>query len=127
MQAATEGTILVIDDEDGMRSLLQALMESVGIETLLAETTKEAIELLRAHRSEIVGCLLDMNLEDGFGEHLYDQLVEISPNLRIFPMSGIFGDEILKRLGDRKIAGLIAKPFSAAQLLDTVRKGLADT
>lgn len=125
MQTPFQGTILVVDDEEGMRSLLEALLDSAGIDSLCVSNAKSAVAVLAGNQDRIKGCLLDMNLEDSTGEDLYDELKAISPSLLIFPMSGIFGDEIRERLGKREIAGLIAKPFSAKQLIDTVQQGLA--
>ena len=125
MQTPFQDTILVVDDEEGMRSLLEALLDSVGIRTLCVSDAKSAVEVLSKNMDRIQACLLDMNLEDSSGEDLYDHLRAIAPELLIFPMSGIFGDEIRERLGNREIAGLIVKPFSAKQLIETLQHGLA--
>lgn len=124
MQPAAKGIVLIIDDEEGIRSVLEAILGSIEIETLTAYDSKSALEVLTSHRDDIVACMLDMNLEDCFGEELYDKLREVSPTLAVFAMSGIYGEEIKERLGSREIAGLISKPFSAASLIETVQKGL---
>lgn len=119
-----KGAVLIIDDEEGIRAVLQAILESIGIETLEASDAASAIATLEANKDSIVGCMLDMNLEDSLGEDLYDKLRAISPDLAVFAMSGIFGEEIKERLGSREIAGLISKPFSAAELISVVEAGL---
>lgn len=125
MQSVPPGAVLIIDDEEGIRAVLQAILNSVDIETLEAKDARTALEILKANKDQIVGCMLDMNLEDCYGEELYDKLREISPKLRVFAMSGIFGEEIRERLGDREIAGLIPKPFSTSQLITIVQNGLS--
>lgn len=120
-----KGAVLIIDDEEGIRSVLEAILGSIGIETLAAADAKTAVETLTANKDHIIGCMLDMNLEDSHGEDLYDKLRAISPGLAVFAMSGIFGEEIKERLGNRKVAGLISKPFSAVELINTVQAGLA--
>ena len=127
MQSASEGTILIIDDEEGIRAVLQAILNSIDIKTLEAPDARTAIELLSANKDQIIACMLDMNLEDSLGEDLYDKLRDVSPELTVFAMSGIYGEEIRERLGDRKIAGLISKPFSTAELVETVQAGLKRT
>lgn len=124
MDRAPDGAVLIIDDEEGIRSVLHAILESIGMETMEAEDGKTALALLQQHQGRIVACLLDMNLEDSYGEDLYDKMRAISPNLVVFAMSGIFGPEIEERLGDREIAGLISKPFSTVKLIETVTNGL---
>lgn len=118
------GAVLIIDDEEGIRAVLQAILSSIDIETLEAADAKTALEVLSNNKDSIVACMLDMNLEDSYGEDLYDKLRAISPELKVFAMSGIFGEEIKERLGDREIAGLISKPFSTSQLIDTVQTGI---
>ncbi|MDQ8179906.1 response regulator [Pelagicoccus sp. SDUM812005] len=124
MQAAAKGAILIIDDEEGIRAVLQAILNSIDIETLEASDAKTALAVLESNKDSIAACMLDMNLEDSYGEDLYDKLRLVSPDLKVFAMSGIFGEEIKERLGDRQIAGLISKPFSTSQLIETVQSGL---
>lgn len=126
MQKQLHGTILIVDDEEGMRSLLEALLESVDLPYLTAPTARSAIEQLSKNKDRVTACLLDMNLDDRPGELVYDELVRISPDLAVFPMSGIHGEEIRARLGNRKIAGLIVKPFSASGFLETLQRGFAE-
>lgn len=115
---------MIVDDEEGIRAVLAALLDSIGVSTIEAPDGRTAEKLLTENQDSIVACMLDMNLEDGYGEEVYDRLRAISPSLTVFAMSGIFSDEIRDRLGDRQIAGLISKPFSAGQLIDTVTTGL---
>jgi DNA-binding NtrC family response regulator len=124
MQSGPKGTILIIDDEDGIRAVLHAILNSIDIPTLEASDAKTAVAVLAENKDSIAACMLDMNLEDSLGEDLYDKLRAISSELKVFAMSGIYGEEIKERLGNREIAGLISKPFSTGQLIETVQAGL---
>lgn len=124
MQSGPKGAILIIDDEEGIRAVLQAILSSIDFPTLEASDAKTALATLAENKDSIQACMLDMNLEDSYGEDLYDKLKAISPDLKVFAMSGIFGEEIKERLGDREISGLISKPFSTVQLIETVQAGL---
>lgn len=124
MEKKLSGTLLVIDDDEGMRCLLEALIEDAGGTAICAATAAEAIKALTSRKEEICACLLDLNLEDRPGEELYDELAKISPELPIFPMSGCFGEEIAERLGARKTAGIITKPFAGSSLISQIAKGL---
>lgn len=127
MQNTLPRTILIVDDDAGMRGLLEVLLETAGFNTLAAEDGHSALELLAANLDSINGCLLDLNLEDCVGEELYDRLVKLAPSLAVFPMSGCYGDEIQERFGKRPISGIITKPFRSSQLIETIAAGLADT
>lgn len=124
MQNTLSGTLLVIDDDEGMRCLLEALIEDAGGKAICAANATEALAALSSRREEILACLLDLNLEDRPGEELYDELAKIAPDLPIFPMSGCFSEEIAERLGNRKTAGIITKPFAGSTLISQIAKGL---
>lgn len=126
MKRSLRGKFLIVDDDDGLLGLLKVLLETAGAETLCAPDAQTAVELLTKNQSEIRACLLDLNLDDVQGEHLYDELRSISPDLAVFPMSGCFSDEIRERLGDRQISGVITKPFMSKDLIETLSSGLSD-
>ncbi|MEM9160621.1 MAG: response regulator [Verrucomicrobiota bacterium] len=120
MLTSLSGSYLIIDDDESLRNLLSVIVESAGAETHLAATPKEALEQLATHKEKIKGALLDLNLEQAKGEDLYDQLIEISPDLDVFPMSGCGREEIEDRLGSKRAAGCIPKPFLSADLIATL-------
>lgn len=124
MDSEAKGIVLIIDDEEGIRAVLGAILDSIGIETIEAPDARTALATLEERKVSIIACMLDMNLEDSLGEDLYDKLRAISPDLAVFAMSGIYGEEIRERLGRREIAGLIPKPFSAGSLIEIVQGGL---
>lgn len=127
METAPSDFILVVDDDPGMRGLLEVLLEAAGYNPLCAPDGATALALLKAQPEKVRGCLLDLNLDDCQGEELYDELRAVAPHLAIFPMSGMYGDEIRERFGEREIAGIITKPFLSKQLIEIINGGLAQT
>lgn len=124
MRSSLAGTFLVIDDDDGLRGLLEALIAGAGGEALCAADEREALALLQQNPGSITAALLDMNLDGQKGEEVYDKLMKLAPELPIFPISGMHEDEIRERFGDRKIAGIITKPFRPAQLTQIIAENL---
>lgn len=124
MKESHQGTILIVDDDAGMRGLLEVLLENAGYHPISAHDARSAKSLLCQYRDSLRACLLDLNLDDCQGEDLYDELVSICPNLAVFPMSGLYGDEIEERFSGRAIAGVIPKPFLSRQLMETLDQGL---
>ena len=59
-------TILIVDDEPGVRDLLRDALEIAGYQTEVASNGAEALDLLRRHRAEL--CIVDINMPtmDGF-------------------------------------------------------------
>ena len=125
MLTKLSGLYLIIDDDDSLRNLLEVIIESAGGSTQSAGTPKEAIKVVRELGPKITGILLDMNLDQSKGEDLYDELVQIEPNLDFFPMSGCHPDEVNERLGNRPTSGMIGKPFLSADLVSTLANAFA--
>lgn len=118
------GKILVIDDDMALRNLLEAIISVNGARVLLAATPQEAIAHLTREKENIAAILLDMNLGAYKGEQVHDQIMEITPNIPIFPMSGCYGDEMVERFKNRKIAGLIPKPFDTNVLISSLENAI---
>jgi len=124
MPSRLKGTILVVDDEESLRTLLQAALGASGAEVLCAADAGEAVELLQRRREDVRAVLLDLNLKDLPGERLYDRLAALSPDLAVFPMSGCCEEEVRERLGGRPIAGVVSKPFAISQLVEALASPL---
>jgi len=65
-----------------------------------------------------------LNLRDFPGERLIEDIKKLAPQMAIFMTSGCLNEEITERLGDRRVEGIITKPFRAADLIEKVVDGL---
>ena len=72
-----EHTVLIIDDEIKIRSLLSRIIELEGYHVLQAATAKEGIKLLKAN--EVMVVLSDVKLPDANGVELVSELKKIKP------------------------------------------------
>lgn len=117
-------TILILDDDESLRNLLEVILETADIQSISASNASEALTALHDQTKPIHGVLLDLNLNLLKGEDFYDEIVAINPNIAIFPMSGFVREEIEERFAGKAIAGIITKPFSPASLMETITEGL---
>src|SRR3954462_3555112 len=85
---AAQRAVLVVDDEDYLRSILGALLQQAGYAVLLAATGEEAIEVYRRHAGAIHLVLLDVRLPGQGGVATLDALRALDPRLRCCVMSG---------------------------------------
>ena len=115
------GTFLVIDDDESLRTLLNLILSSVGINSICVGTSNEAISALEEDNGTINGILLDLNLENSRGEDFLDQILTFNSDLVVFMISGCLSEEIEERIGDRAIDGIITKPFQTAELIQLIR------
>jgi DNA-binding NtrC family response regulator len=117
-------TILIVDDETGVRSLLRRILEEEGHQVIEAGNGRKAVELYRLIPTDLVILDILMPIEDGM-ETTW-QLNREFPGVKIIAMTGGQGEENF--LDAAKILGAhrtIAKPFEVEDLLHAVREELA--
>jgi two-component system cell cycle sensor histidine kinase/response regulator CckA len=119
------GTILVVEDEELVRSVLLEALESKGYETVAAGTGSEALELAELHVGPIDLVLSDVVLPGLNGPEVARTLAATRPEARILFMSG-YTDSIVLDLGGDGSAPLIVKPFSMQQLYERIEEVLDD-
>ncbi len=111
-------TILVADDEDGIRTLLTHWLERAGHRIDCAASGREASRLLRQKSFDLV--ITDVVMPDGDGYELIAEVRRIQPRARIVAISG--GGKYLEGADCLKIArglgahSVVMKPFNWEQL-----------
>ncbi len=113
-------TILVVEDEEGVREVLRRLLDRAGFAVLAASDGREALKLLREHSADIVITDLLMPEMDGFD--FIRALTKRSPNSRIIALSGATVRlEMARQLGAKAV---VRKPVSSIILTQTVEQVL---
>jgi DNA-binding response OmpR family regulator len=106
--------ILIVDDEEEIRSLLKEFLEEKGFEVLLAEDGQKALELAEKHIPDLV--ITDLLLPK---EHGIDVMHEIKDRffMPIIAISGIYKkDEIKEKINDIYLDGFYEKPLNLEEL-----------
>ena len=120
--AATE-TVLLVEDEDGVRHLSRRLLETEGYRVLEASGGEEALALAAGHLGPIHLILTDVVMPGLNGPEVAARIVALRPEIRVLYMSG-YTDTSLPRLAAQ--APLLQKPFTPEALADRVRELLAN-
>ena len=110
------GTILVIDDEETVRTVSARLLESMGFKVILANDGLDGLEKYKAHRPEIRLVLMDLTMPHMNGEEAFRHLRAIDPELPILLMSGFNEQEAINRFTGKGLSGFVEKPFRADSL-----------
>nr|WP_320132049.1 ATP-binding protein [uncultured Holophaga sp.] len=119
------GAILIIDDEDLIRSTTGLLLESMGFDVLQAEDGPVGLALFARHRAEIRLVILDMVMPGLSGAETFERLQELDPGVRVVAASGFISDHAVAQMQAKGLRGFLHKPYSRAELADAVRQGLA--
>ncbi len=120
------GSILIVDDEEAIRALVEFTLERLGYQVCGAETAIDGVNLYRARlnageRFDLV--ILDLTLPGGMGgKEALKQLIEIDPTVNAIVSSGYAMDSTMARYQDFGFRGVIAKPYEASELGRTVHE-----
>jgi PAS domain S-box-containing protein len=118
------GTVLLIEDEQPLRSAAQRVLEHEGYTVLTAEDGFEGLAIAETFSGTIDLLLTDVVLPGLDGREVAARLTQRRPGLKVLFMTGYTDDEMLRRgLIDDKV-NLLDKPFNAAQLTDAVRRAM---
>ncbi len=116
-----EETILLLEDNEGVRDLTRWLLEEQGYSVICAADGDEAIRLFGAQQQSPDLLLTDVVIPDVNGKTVAEQLRLAKPSLKVLYMSG-YTDEAIKHLGvlEEGVA-FLRKPFNPNELAETVR------
>jgi PAS domain S-box-containing protein len=117
-------TILVVDDELGIRSLASEILSRHGYRVLIASDGTDAMALVAQHRSKVELVLTDVMMPHMDGVALTRSLRKLAPHTRVLAFSGLSGGaslaakiEELRSLG---VPPVLSKPLTAPELLNAV-------
>ncbi len=117
-------TILVVEDEEGVRNLAQRILSAAGYRVLVAGSSEEALRHCEDSDLNVALLLTDVVLRGENGRDLAERLAPRWPGMRVLFMSG-YTDDTIARCG---IVGgetpFIGKPFSVDALTRKVRASL---
>ena len=117
-------TVLLVEDEPGVRRLAREVLRREGYQVLEAARGDEALGIAARHPHRIHLLLSDVVMPGMSGRHLWEQLSASRPDAKVLFMSG-YTDDAVVRHGIRN-AGVpfLQKPFSLTALADAVRRAL---
>ena len=121
---ARSGTILMIEDEDVVIEVTQAMLEMLGYRVMVAKNGKDAIHIAKTFDGQIDLALLDIKLPDMEGGKVYPQIMEARPNLKVIVFSGYSIDGPAQKILDAGAQDFLQKPFSLAILSEKLEEVL---
>jgi CheY-like chemotaxis protein len=118
-------TILVVEDEAGVRALVISLLEGLGYRLLQAQSGPHALEVWKEHGDDVELLITDIVMPDGMnGVQLAEHLRRERPALKVIFTSGYLADLSREDVSRHHSDAFIAKPFSLAELARLVRRTL---
>jgi PAS domain S-box-containing protein len=125
------GRILVVDDEEAIRALVEFTLDRLGYQVTQAETALEGIEIYRqkfeaGERFDAV--IMDLTLPGGMGgKEAMQKLIEFDPTVNAIVSSGYAMDATMSHYKDFGFRGVLAKPYESAELGKVVHDVIASS
>ncbi len=116
----SQATILVVEDEEQVRTLIVRMLEKRGYRVLQAENGRHALELAGENLQDIALVITDLVMPEMGGAQLIRELNKLRSGLAFLCMTGYTQDEVASIEGLAE-THIIEKPFSPATFLDRVQ------
>jgi two-component system cell cycle sensor histidine kinase/response regulator CckA len=118
------GTVLLVEDEDAVRSFAARALGQRGYQVLEASTGTEALDVFESHQGDVDLVLSDVVMPEMDGPTLMAKLRRDRPDLKIIFISGYAEDSFRKHLAENEDFMFLQKPFDLKELAAAVKAAL---
>ena len=117
-----EGLILVVDDDELVRSMAEEVLRAVGYTVLTATNGQEGVDLYRQHQERIKAVLLDMAMPVMSGREAFIEMQKIHPGVKVLLASGFRKDNRVDEILQLGVKDFLQKPYTITSLALAIRK-----
>ncbi len=118
------GRVLLVEDEDVVRSFAVRALTRQGYDVLEASDGQEALDIVAEHNGEIDIVVTDVVMPEMDGPTMFRELRKTNPSIKVIFVSGYPNEAFRETLGSEEVA-FLPKPFSLPQLAEKVKQELA--
>jgi two-component system cell cycle sensor histidine kinase/response regulator CckA len=117
-------TILLVEDDDGVRAITRHALQGCGYEVLLASGGDEALRLAANHDGPLHLLVTDVVMPGMGGRKVAEQLVSLKPTIKTLFLSGYTDDAVVRHGVLEAEVAFLQKPFTLSALAQKVREVL---
>ncbi len=117
-----QGLILLVDDEETVRTVGKQMLEFLGFSVVTAADGIEALARYREYRDTVRCVILDLTMPHMGGAETFRELRRINQGVRVIMSSGYNEQEVTQHFVGKGIAGFIQKPYQLAELTTKLRE-----
>jgi two-component system cell cycle sensor histidine kinase/response regulator CckA len=125
MDQESKGSVLLVEDDDQVRSFIRMLLTNNGYRVLEAQTGAEGLAIVKSESRNIDLLLSDMLLPELSGFDLAQQTLELKPEMKVLFMTGYVEGDIVQRSISELGASFLDKPFQPNTLLTRVQEAIS--
>lgn len=114
--------VLIVDDQKGVRRLLEELFKKEGYEVNVAVDGKDSIEKVKAYTPDVI--LMDMKMPNMNGLEASEEIIKYDHTIPIIMMTAYGEMEVVQKALEAGVKKYITKPFDIIDLRNLVREVL---
>ena len=119
-------TVLIVDDEESLRSLMAEALQGEGAVTVQAVDGEDGIEQFNRHEDELDAVVLDLTMPKLSGEEVFRQIKARRPAVPVILCSGYTQEDVARQFAGVELDGFIEKPFTPSLLIAKLRAAIAE-
>ena len=125
MDQESKGSVLLVEDDDQVRSFIRMLLTNNGYRVLEAQTGAEGLAIVKSESRNIDLLLSDMLLPELSGFDLAQRTLELKPEMKVLFMTGYVEGDIVQRSISELGASFLDKPCQPNTLLTRVQEAIS--
>ncbi len=117
-------TVLVIEDEEMLRELLESILTSNGYNVVTAGDGESGVETFRINNNRIAVVMSDLGLPRLSGQEVVGKIKKINPSAKVIVASGYIAPDARAQLEGLRVKAFIQKPYMKQEVLNAVRNAI---
>lgn len=113
-------TILVIDDDDGIRLVVDRLLKRIGFNVLSIDSGEIALPYVEAGIPNLAAILVDLSMPGMTGDVVVANLARLVPEVPVILMSGYQPEVITQTFANNEVSYYLQKPFTRELLYQAI-------
>lgn len=118
------GTVLLVDDEEFITTVGEAMLRKIGFQTHTAQNGEDALRILKENRASINLVIMDLIMPGMNGGQLFDAIHALRPELPVILSSGYAENDTADKILQRGCNAFIKKPYNLAALSQIIKEVL---
>lgn len=114
-------TVLIVDDEYNIRSMMKEIMEMNGFRVFTAGNGRDGVEIFQRNQSRVDLVILDMVMPVMDGRTAFLEMRKIKPSQKIYIISGYSSKEDMDEILKKGAIGYMRKPFQVNEIIAKVK------
>lgn len=114
------GTVLLVDDEEMVRTIGSEMIQELGFDVITANDGQEALDVFES-RADIDLVILDLTMPRLDGEQAFNGLRTINPDVKVIMSSGYNEQAVTQKFVGKGLAGFVQKPYKLSVLREAMR------